>query len=101
MITDAFRLDGKVALITGASKGIGAGIATTFAEMGANIVLLARSEEGLSAVAESIQALGRETLCLPCDVTDDVAIEAALQAVETQFGRWNKLIARVLITPSA
>jgi len=92
MITDAFRLDGKVALITGASKGIGAGIATTFAEMGANIVLLARSEQGLSTVAESIQALGRETLCLPCDVTDDAAIEAALQAVDTQFGQLDILV---------
>ena len=65
MITDAFRLDGKVALITGASKGIGAGIATAFAEMGANIALVARSEEELQAVAGAVEALGVEALLWP------------------------------------
>ena len=69
MITDAFRLDGKVALITGASKGIGAGIATAFAEMGANIALVARSEEELQAVAGAVEALGVAALPLTCDIT--------------------------------
>jgi 7-alpha-hydroxysteroid dehydrogenase len=92
MITDAFRLDGKVALITGSSKGIGAGIATTFAEMGANIVLLARSEDALASVAESIHQLGRETLCIPCDVTDDAEISTAVEAIETRFGKLDILV---------
>ncbi|MEL0162377.1 MAG: SDR family NAD(P)-dependent oxidoreductase, partial [Halieaceae bacterium] len=92
MITDAFRLDGKFALITGASKGIGAGIATTFAEMGADVALLARSEDALTEVADAIQQLGREALCLPCDITDDSAIPGAIAAVEQRFGRLDILI---------
>jgi 7-alpha-hydroxysteroid dehydrogenase len=92
MITDAFRLDGKFALITGASKGIGAGIATTFAEMGADVALLARSEDALTEVADAIQQLGREALCLPCDITDDSAIPRAIAALEQRFGRLDILI---------
>lgn len=92
MITDAFRLDGKVALITGSSKGIGAGIATAFAEVGADIVLLARSEEALTEVAEQVRQSGRETLILSCDITDDGAIKNAIEAVENHFGKLDILV---------
>ena len=92
MITDAFRLDGKVALITGASKGIGAGIATAFAEMGANIALVARSEEELQAVAGAVEALGVEALPLACDITSDTDINMALEQLRSRFGRLDILI---------
>ena len=82
MITDAFRLDGKAALITGASKGIGAGIATAFAEMGANIALVARSEEELQAVAGAVEALGVEALPLACDITSDDSVANMFTQVE-------------------
>lgn len=67
-ILDKFRLDGKVALVTGAGKGIGAGIARAFAEVGADVVLAARTESDLQAVAEEIQAMGRRALVVPTDV---------------------------------
>ena len=92
MITDAFRLDGKVALITGASKGIGAGIATAFGEMGANIALVARSEEELQAVAGAVEALGVEALPLACDITSDTDINMALEQLRSRFGRLDILI---------
>jgi 7-alpha-hydroxysteroid dehydrogenase len=92
MITDAFRLDDKVALITGASKGIGAGIATAFAEMGANVALVARSEDELQSVADAVSAHGVTTLPLACDITDDNALSGALDAVRAQFGRLDILV---------
>ena len=60
MITDYFSLEGKRALITGAGKGIGARIATAFAEMGADVALLARTQSDLDAVASEVRALGRD-----------------------------------------
>ena len=62
MITDYFRLEGKKALITGAGKGIGARIATVFAEMGADVALLARTESDLDSVAREVTELSREAL---------------------------------------
>ena len=82
MITDAFRLDDKVALVTGASKGIGACIASTFAAAGADVVLLARSETELQEVADSVEAQGRAAL----------ALAAALASVQSRFGRLDTLV---------
>lgn len=92
MITDAFRLDGKVALVTGASKGIGAGIASAFAEVGAHVVLLARSEAELAEVAQVVEGHGVKALVLACDITDDAALDAALTTVQAEFGRLDILV---------
>ena len=56
---DAFRLDGKVAIVTGAGRGIGAEIARTFADAGADVVLAARTKEQLDGVAEDVRGFGR------------------------------------------
>ena len=79
MITDYFRLEGKKALITGAGKGIGARIATAFAEMGADVALLARTESDLDSVAREVTELGREALTFACDVTDETALQVWLK----------------------
>ena len=67
---DAFRLDGRVALITGAGQGIGAATAIAMADVGADVALTARTEADLEAVAEAVRARGRRALVLPGDVND-------------------------------
>jgi 2-deoxy-D-gluconate 3-dehydrogenase len=66
MILDSFKLDGKVALVTGASRGLGQGMAIALAEAGADVAGLARSDS--SQTAEAVRALGRRYYPVPCDL---------------------------------
>ncbi|MDB3856461.1 SDR family NAD(P)-dependent oxidoreductase, partial [Halieaceae bacterium] len=91
-IFDQFRLDGQVALITGSGKGIGAGIARTFAEAGADIVLSARTETDLKSVAADIEAMGRKALIVPTDVMNDVDRDRLIDACFEEFGRLDILV---------
>ena len=75
MVLDLFSLDGKVALVTGASRGIGRAIALALAEAGADVALAARSADELESAAREIRALGRRALVLPTDVTQREQIE--------------------------
>ena len=86
-VLDRFRLDGRVAIITGAGKGIGAGIARAFAEAGADVVLGARTEADLEAVADQVRALGRRAEVQVTDVTDPAQIEALAAAASDRFGQ--------------
>ena len=72
-----FNLTGQTALITGASKGLGAGCAVALAKAGADIVLVARNADPLEAVAADVRALGRNVHAMVCDVTDTVAFNSA------------------------
>lgn len=74
----AFSLEGRTALVTGASAGLGAGIAEAFARAGAEVVLMARSREALEGAAARIAAAGGRARVLPCDVTDTPALRAAI-----------------------
>ncbi len=86
MILDRFRLDDKVVIVTGAGRGIGAAIARTYAEVGANVVLAARTEAQLEEVAADVRASGGEALVVPCDVSElDVLDHLVDRTVET-FG---------------
>lgn len=82
----AHRLQGKVAVVTGASSGVGRAIARAFGAEGAKVALLARSRTGLEAAAGELAALGAESLVLPLDVSDAEAVERAAQAVEEAWG---------------
>jgi NAD(P)-dependent dehydrogenase (short-subunit alcohol dehydrogenase family) len=82
-MTDApFRLDGKVALVTGAGRGLGRGIALALAAAGAELLLNSRSPTELDAVAAEIAATGGKATPLPFDVTDTAAMRAAFAGIK-------------------
>lgn len=83
------NLDGKVVMITGASRGIGAAAARTFAEAGAKLALVARSED---AVADLAGEIGPQAIAIPCDVSRFWEVEAAVNACLEAFGRLDVLI---------
>ena len=80
-------LEGKITIITGASRGIGAAAARVFAAAGATVVLAARSEDDLEAVAAQIRGGGGEALAIPADVADPDAAERLVQRTLEAFGR--------------
>jgi len=76
----------RVVVVTGASAGVGRATAKAFAARGDRIGLLARGEEGLAAAAREVREAGGEALCIPTDVADFEAVEAAAERVERELG---------------
>ena len=79
-------LKGKVAVVTGASSGLGRDAALAYAKEGANVALLARRKEKIDNVAKEIEALGVEALAVQCDVTNEEEVKSAIEAVVNKFG---------------
>jgi 3-oxoacyl-[acyl-carrier protein] reductase len=88
-------LDGKVAVITGASRGIGRAIALRLADEGCHLALCARTEEALSAAAVEVRSKGRRAVAQPLDVTDPGAAERLIGAAVDQLGSIDILINNV------
>ena len=84
--TRAFRLDRRVAFVTGASSGIGATLARGFADAGAAVALVARRRQRLDALADELRAAGARALPVTLDVTDTAALPAAFDAVTEALG---------------
>jgi NAD(P)-dependent dehydrogenase (short-subunit alcohol dehydrogenase family) len=86
-IAESFRLDGKVAIVTGASKGIGKFIAMALAQQGAKVVVSSRKMEAVSAVAEEFKAAGLHAMAFPCHIGDDAQVkELAENTIQTLGG---------------
>src|ERR1700722_8474993 len=92
MILDSLSLDGKVAIITGASQGLGHAMALKFAEAGADIVAASRTKEKLDQTAEEVRKLGRKCLVVPADVTQSAQVNAVVAAAVKEFGRVDVLV---------
>ena len=92
MLMDRFRLDGKVALVTGSGRGIGRGCALAFAEQGAHIVCSARTQEQIDDTAAEARRHGVEALAQTCDVSDPAQMDALVDAAIQTFGRLDILV---------
>jgi 2-deoxy-D-gluconate 3-dehydrogenase len=92
-VLEAFRLEGKVALVTGASRGLGRAMALGLAGAGADVALVGRDCSTLEPVAQEIEReLSRKALCVPLDVADIEAIRPAVDGVIQQLGRIDILV---------
>lgn len=89
---DTGRLAGRIALITGASRGIGAAVAKAFAREGAHCILVARSQGGLEEVDDAIRATGGSATLFPADLTDFDVIDKMGAAIYQRFGRLDILV---------
>ena len=87
-----FNLSDKVAIVTGAGRGIGKAISITFAEAGANVVAVARTQEQLQETAEEIHKMGRECLAFTTDVTNVTQIEEMISRTISRFGKLDILV---------
>jgi NAD(P)-dependent dehydrogenase (short-subunit alcohol dehydrogenase family) len=86
------RLAGRIAIVTGAGRGIGRGIALGYAREGAKVALVSRSAEELQALAAEISANGGEALVAPADVRDSAAVNAVVAQVVAQWGGVDALV---------
>ena len=83
---------GRIALVTGAFSGIGAGIAAELARRGRQVLLVARRVDRLELLAATIRDSGAEAVCLPCDITDEPAVKALAAEVKSQFAQIDLLV---------
>ena len=92
MIFDAFTLKGKVAIVTGAGRGIGPTMALSLAQAGAAVVAVARTESEIQRTADAVTHLGKNGLALPVDVTDSRAVDQLVAQVALKLGSVDILV---------
>jgi NAD(P)-dependent dehydrogenase (short-subunit alcohol dehydrogenase family) len=91
-VLDSFRLDGKVAIVTGASSGLGVAFGTALAEAGADLVLSARRADRLENTRRSVTEHGRRALVVTADVAQPEQAQAVVDAAVNEFGRVDVLV---------
>jgi len=91
-VKQLFDLTGRVAIVSGGSMGLGRQMAEGLAEMGANLVLCARTKERCEEAAEALRSLGVQAIALECDVKDKAAIQQVVEETLTKFGRVDILV---------
>ena len=94
-----FDLTDKVAIVTGASKGIGASIAKAFAEFGANVVVSSRSQEGIEKVVSEITENGYNAIACVCHVGEDDQLKNLIETTINKYGRIDILVNNAGINP--
>jgi 7-alpha-hydroxysteroid dehydrogenase len=95
MILDLFRVTGRVAVVTGAGRGLGAATAVALAQAGADVVISARSADQLAEVAAQVEAAGRRALVIPADLSDLDAAAGLAAAAAGAFGRLDIVVNNV------
>ncbi len=98
-IKEAFNLEGKVAIITGSSKGIGKAIAKGLAEHGAKVVISSRSQEAVDEVVAEFKAIGLEAVGIACHIGKHEQRENLIQKVITHYGKIDILVNNAAINP--
>jgi|CXWL01.1.fsa_nt_gi 3-oxoacyl-[acyl-carrier protein] reductase len=93
-----FRLDGKTALVTGASQGIGAAVAQALAAQGARVIAAARNEDKLAGTVEAIAAAGGHAIAHRLDVADAAGVKARIEALPTEWANIDVLVNNAGIT---
>jgi len=91
-VLDLFRLDGKVAVVTGGGRGLGEQIAQAFVEAGATVVLCSRRVDNCEKVKTALQAIGGTVAALPLDLTDPASVEATVAETVRMFGKIDVLV---------
>jgi NAD(P)-dependent dehydrogenase (short-subunit alcohol dehydrogenase family) len=86
-MTPTYDFTGQVALVTGASSGLGAATARAFAEANASVLLVDRDEEKLRATTDALTSAGHRAIRVVCDVSDEAAAKAAVERAVSEFGR--------------
>jgi NAD(P)-dependent dehydrogenase (short-subunit alcohol dehydrogenase family) len=96
---DKFMITGKVAIITGASRGIGYAIAELFANVGAKVVISSRKQENLVPAETKLKDLGADVMAVPCHTGDQNAINSLIKAVNENFGNIDILVNNAATNP--
>jgi NAD(P)-dependent dehydrogenase (short-subunit alcohol dehydrogenase family) len=99
-MTSPFRLDGKVALITGSSRGIGLAIAQAMAEQGAKVVISSRKVESCEEAAVTIRARGGTAAVIPCNVSRKEEVEALVKGTRNEFGKIDIVVGNAAANPA-
>jgi NAD(P)-dependent dehydrogenase (short-subunit alcohol dehydrogenase family) len=97
--TQLFDLDGKIALVTGASRGIGESIARLLAQQGAHVIVTSRKIEGCQEVADSIIATGGKATAMACHIGEMAQISAAVDKIRSDFGKLDILVNNAATNP--
>lgn len=98
-MSDLFRLDGKIAIVTGSSRGIGRAIAETMAAYGAAVVICSRKLEACEAARDAIVAQGGQAIALRCNTSSRDDVAALVQATLQKFGRLDAVVANAAANP--
>jgi NAD(P)-dependent dehydrogenase (short-subunit alcohol dehydrogenase family) len=98
-MADMFDLKGRVALVTGASRGIGEAIAKAYAERGARVIVSSRKQDGCEAVAGAIVAAGGDAVAMACHIGDMEALARLFAAVQERYGRLDVLVNNAATNP--